>query len=540
MGAGASVSLDSTHLANASQEEVNETVKGLTQEERARLTRLLDDAAEAPKLPLGLQLLSSQHCTTRFDTSRPVPRQAMLDILEACRSLPTSANTQPWTVIVTQGADRDRLVEKLLEKFDAGDTGEAKYADMPEVMPARMQKAVQDYEREFYKELGVDPSDKAACHAKSRTNYEFHGAPVHLVICAPVGPCLLEDPPVDGVFLDMGSLITAISLGALDNGLGANPEFSLAKHQDVYRDVLGKDYMPDDIFVLCGLSIGYPEGGRDPRIEPDFAPAKLSVDETTRWANCDLSWSSSASAVGLTGNTEHGLTHLIRSRHCSHSLDTARPVPKEMIVSILGAARNVSSFSNSQPWHVTVIQGAARDKLSEAMLEHFDAGNDGKQTYKKYSKHNPPRMQKGKDTYGFELYEQRHGLERDNSAGRRLKYRPNYEFWGAPVLLLLNVPKSAVQGTFIDIGSYMMAILLGMHAYGLGGKPLGSVAKYADICQEVLGKEAMPDDEHLVCGICMGWPTDGRDPRETPDWFPSRLPVDETTRWVCEAESSKN
>ena len=33
----------------------------------------------------------------------------------------------------------------------------------------------------------------------------------------------------------------------------------------------------------------------------------------------------------------------------------------------------------------------------------------------------------GKDQYGFELYEQRHGLQRDDADGRRQKYRPNYE-----------------------------------------------------------------------------------------------------------------
>ena len=114
-------------------------------------------------------------------------------------------------------------------------------------------------------------------------------------------------------------------------------------------------------------------------------------------------------------------------------------------------------------------------------------------------------------------------------------HRHNYELWGGPVLLLLNLPKNAVAGTYIDVGSYMYAILLGMHAYGLGGKPLGSVAKYTDTIREVLGAAAMPEDEHLICGICIGWPTGGRDPRTTPDWHPSRLGLDETTRWVVDA-----
>mmetsp|Transcript_48513 Transcript_48513/g.81584 ORF Transcript_48513/g.81584 Transcript_48513/m.81584 type:complete len:247 (+) Transcript_48513:1-741(+) len=230
-----------------------------------------------------------------------------------------------------------------------------------------------------------------------------------------------------------------------------------------------------------------------------------------------------------------GLLALIQSRHGSHSLDPALPVPKDVIAAILAAARNVPSTNNSQPWCVTVIQGEARDRLSQRMLEEFDGGKDGGQTYKKYSAKNTPLMQKGKDTYGFELYEQRYGLDRDDKVGRRLKYRHNYELWGGPVLLLLNLPKNAVAGTYIDVGSYMYAILLGMHAYGLGGKPLGSVAKYTDTIREVLGAAAMPEDEHLICGICIGWPTGGRDPRTTPDWHPSRLGLDETTRWVVDA-----
>ena len=103
------------------------------------------------------------------------------------------------------------------------------------------------------------------------------------------------------------------------------------------------------------------------------------------------------------------------------------------------------------------------------------------------------------------------------------------------MLLLLNVPKNAVSGTFIDIGSFMYAVLLGMHAYGLGGKPLGSIAKYTDIIREELGTVVMPEDEHLVCGICIGWPTDGRDPRTTPDWFPSRFALEEYVRWSVDS-----
>ena len=51
-------------------------------------------------------------------------------------------------------------------------------------------------------------------------------------------------------------------------------------------------------------------------------------------------------------------------------------------------------------------------------------------------------------------------------------------------------------------------LLVAMHSYGLGGKPLGSVAKFTELCREMLGEAAMPSEEHLVCGsleLVGGW-----------------------------------
>ena len=51
-------------------------------------------------------------------------------------------------------------------------------------------------------------------------------------------------------------------------------------------------------------------------------------------------------------------------------------------------------------------------------------------------------------------------------------------FWGAPVHLVLCCPAVAVEGTYLDMGSFMTSVLLGAHAHGLGAKPQFSVAKY--------------------------------------------------------------
>lgn len=492
---------------------------GLSDADRHKLQAALGDSA-APKPSVsvqtssGMRLIASQHCTLDFDPARPVPHSVVRELLEAASSVPSSANTQPWTVVVVQGETRDRLSKKMLERLDAGDHGEMQYQLLPdeEAMPMAMRG-----------------SPQMVAHRRA---LEFYGAPVHLLLCAPYQQAVVEG--VDGIFLDMGSILTALHLGAHSGGLGSNVQLAAASYYKVCREVLGAQ-LPEDLLVVCGLSIGWPMECRDPRTHPDLSAihTRLSVDETTRWRYCDNDWL--AADNGWIGTREQSLVEQIKSRHCSHNLDPVKVVPKHVVASILEAARNVYSAHNSQPWRVTVVQGVNRDELSAKMLEDFDAGTDGSQTYKKYSAHNTARMQKGKDIYGKELYEDKHGLQRGDTVGRREKYRPNYTFWGAPVLLLLNVPKCAVSGTYVDIGSFMYAILLGMHTYGLGGKPLGSVAKKTEICRQVLGLDGMPEDEHLVCGLAIGWPADGRDPHETPDFFPSRLPVEETTSWAVDS-----
>ena len=58
----------------------------------------------------------------------------------------------------------------------------------------------------------------------------------------------------------------------------------MAKYHDVCRQVLGESVLPDSLQVVCGLSIGYPVDGRDPRVDVGFFPKRLEVDETTTWA----------------------------------------------------------------------------------------------------------------------------------------------------------------------------------------------------------------------------------------------------------------
>ena len=71
---------------------------------------------------------------------------------------------------------------------------------------------------------------------------------------------------------------------------------------------------------------------------------------------------------------------VLHARHCQRAfLD--KPVERDVIEAVLLAAGQAPSGKNSQPWKVTVVTGARRDVLSDALCAAFDAGDKGKADY---------------------------------------------------------------------------------------------------------------------------------------------------------------
>lgn len=59
---------------------------------------------------------------------------------------------------------------------------------------------------------------------------------------------------------------------------------------------------------------------------------------------------------------------------CREFSDT--PVPRRTIEQILGVARFAPSGANIQPWHVYVLAGAARERVSAALLQAHERCRD--------------------------------------------------------------------------------------------------------------------------------------------------------------------
>ncbi|UOO81811.1 nitroreductase [Uruburuella testudinis] len=167
---------------------------------------------------------------------------------------------------------------------------------------------------------------------------------------------------------------------------------------------------------------------------------------------------------------------------------------------VLEEAQLSPSNSNTQPWKMHIVSGAAKDKLAAALVAAADNPKpDFPYGDREYPAENTARMKELGKTYFAAI-----GLDRNDKAGRRESWLENLRFFGAPHAAFLFMPSVAdnvrVAG---DVGMYGQTFLLSLTAHGFGGVPQTYLGYYADVVRETLG---IAPEWKLLFGISFGRP----------------------------------
>jgi nitroreductase len=216
-----------------------------------------------------LSVITSRHCKRAY-LDRAVPQALLREVLAAAAHAPSTRNAQPWQVVVLSGAARIRLADRLCAAFDADEPVRPDYVNRrPATDPCEQERA-ERAGRGLLEARGIDRHDQQARRANLRANFQFHGAPVAMILHLPADA-------VPGTFLEMGFFLQNIMLGLVACGLGSCPQFSVAGYSDCVRSELG---MGADRLIVCSLAVGYP----DPQAPVNaFAPERAGLAEYTRW-----------------------------------------------------------------------------------------------------------------------------------------------------------------------------------------------------------------------------------------------------------------
>ena len=186
------------------------------------------------------------------------------------------------------------------------------------------------------------------------------------------------------------------------------------------------------------------------------------------------------------------------------------PVPRELVEEILRVAARAPSGTNIQPWNLHVVAGETRAELEREVLAHRETDpHDVEAEFGRTAKRKEPytsRMRKlGNDMYSLL------GIPKGDQAANWRQWGRNFQFFGAPVGLILTIDKDLDAMSYIDIGIFVFAIMLAAKARGLDTCAQGAWNNYWSVTRRVL---QVPDDQYIVCGLSLGW-ADENDPVNT-------------------------
>lgn len=193
----------------------------------------------------------------------------------------------------------------------------------------------------------------------------------------------------------------------------------------------------------------------------------------------------------------------INSRHSIRAF-LPKPVAREDIEAILHVAARAPSGTNTQPWKVYVLTGAAKEQLSSEILKVYDDPVLSKRHVEEYHYYPiewvPPYIDRRRKV-GWDLYALL-GLTRDNKAGMHAQHGRNYRFFDAPVGLMFTIDRVMERGSWLDYGMFLQNIMVAARGRGLDTCPQAAFTQYHKLIREVL---QFPEHEQLVCGMSLGY-----------------------------------
>jgi nitroreductase len=180
----------------------------------------------------------------------------------------------------------------------------------------------------------------------------------------------------------------------------------------------------------------------------------------------------------------------------------SRSVPAALIRDIIEVARRTPSSSNMQPWRLSVMADADLDRLRDAVRQSLAANPAAEGSeYKIYAAnlkdpYNRRRIKCAEDLYGTI------GISRDNKMARLMQFAKNFDFYGAPVGMILSIDRSMESGQWADVGMFLQSILLLAHERGLSACPQ---AAWAAMHKTVRAHLTLPEEYIVFCGISLGY-----------------------------------
>ena len=200
----------------------------------------------------------------------PVPTAVIERMLTLAQLSPSWCNSQPWQVIVTEGAGTERFRAALMAYVSTA--GEPAAPDIP--YPSGYFGVYKERRREcgwqLYDAVGVPHGDREASAKQALENFRLFGAPHVMIVTSE-----RDLGPYGAV--DCGLYVGNLLLAAESLGVATIAQAALARCSPFLHAHFG---IPETRTVVCGVSFGYADEAHPAN---GFRTRRAGLDEAVRW-----------------------------------------------------------------------------------------------------------------------------------------------------------------------------------------------------------------------------------------------------------------
>lgn len=178
------------------------------------------------------------------------------------------------------------------------------------------------------------------------------------------------------------------------------------------------------------------------------------------------------------------------------------PVPRATVEAILTLAARAPSGGNLQPWRIYALLGHARDELVRRVAEVRKTRPMGERPeYHIYPLDLTEPYKTRRSRIGEAMYATM-AIAREDKAGRLKFFSGNWEFFGAPVGLIVTIDRIMQQGQWADLGMFLENVMLLAREHGLHSCPQEAWALFHSTIRDYL---EVPANEMIFCGMGIGY-----------------------------------
>lgn len=188
---------------------------------------------------------------------------------------------------------------------------------------------------------------------------------------------------------------------------------------------------------------------------------------------------------------------------------TDRPVTMDDLRAIVEQAGKAASWCDAQPWKVYAATGTTLQRIRGEWAKRLAAEDPGDMDFEGLHREEITDLASANMGDFFEVVGPY--VQAGNMVPQVL--------YGAPVVLILTVPKGASQYAMYDLGAFGQQLMLAAGDKDIQSLVAAMFVMYPDVLRAEL---AIPDDEAIAIGIGLGYASDA----ETNSIVAGRMPLD--------------